>query len=541
MSRSPATYVVQLTQFSGVEVNAHLVLDKQPTRQDIKLKTLSNYVQQHPSGWKKRLELAELLYSMGHWQEAVQEYRQVLQRQPHLMQVRLQLGKILQLMGRQADAIAVYQSALFLSPNMATQNHLNGLIEVCRCCPQQAVRLFESAASLEPNNPAHWYALGQVHLEAESPVAALRSFDAILSRNPDDIVALSWSYDPLLAVGNFQEAQRRLEQALKLAPNDCRTLERLATHRCYQGLVWGEEGKQTRQLIRAALRLAPDSANAHQVLSLYHLHRGEWEKGVAVLLQFAQQHPQSPGGWYHYAWCLFHTGYFQGAADAILKAYRLYQNDCEIYRALCEILPAAGRLGELHQVAIQSTTPPSPHCPLSSASLVEEMLDRFPQRWSVWVSAGRVLVEGFKDLERGCRVSATGVQLQPQLADAWFRHGRVLALAGRHREAVEALNHGWQWLPQQGDYMRSVPAALWLGESYQALGDEARSRKWWEEGYQRAQAMLEFNLATAYYWQGKTLSALGDMTGAKRAYRSALSQHLPYPACEEVKEALKHL
>jgi len=89
--------------------------------------------------------------------------------------------------------------------------------------------------------------------------------------------------------------------------------------------------------------------------------------------------------------------------------------------------------------------------------------------------------------------------------------------------------------------MRSVPAALWLGESYQALGDEARSRKWWEEGCQRAQVMLEFNLATAYYWQGKTLSALGDMTGAKRAYRSALSQHLPYPACEEVKEALKHL
>jgi tetratricopeptide (TPR) repeat protein len=378
-------------------------------------------------------------------------------------------------------------------------------------------------------------------LEAESPVAALRSFDAILLRNPDDIVALSWSYDPLLAVGNVQEAQRRLEQALKLAPNDCRTLERLATHRCYQGLVWGEEGKQTRQLIRSVLRLAPDSANAHQVLSLYHLRRGEWEKGVAVLLQFAQQHPHSPGGWYHYAWCLFQTGKFQAAANAILKAYRLYQNDCEIYRALCEILPAAGRLDELHQVAIKSTTPPLPHLPLSPASLLDEMLDRFPQRWSVWVSAGRVLVESFRDIERGCRVSATGVQLQPQLADAWFRHGRVLALAGRHREAVEAIEQGWQRLPQQGDYMRSVPAALWLGESYQALGDEARSRKWWEEGCQRAQVMLEFNLATAYYWQGKTLSALGDMTGAKRAYRSALSQHLPYPACEEVKEALKHL
>ena len=58
MSRNTTFRVVSLTQSSGVELNAYLVGDSKPTRQEQKLKTLSEYVQQYPSGWKKRLELA---------------------------------------------------------------------------------------------------------------------------------------------------------------------------------------------------------------------------------------------------------------------------------------------------------------------------------------------------------------------------------------------------------------------------------------------------------------------------------------------------
>ncbi len=64
MSRITATPLVQLAMPSGVEMNAYLVLDEKPTRQQMKLNTVSQYVQKHPTGWKKRLELAELLYTM---------------------------------------------------------------------------------------------------------------------------------------------------------------------------------------------------------------------------------------------------------------------------------------------------------------------------------------------------------------------------------------------------------------------------------------------------------------------------------------------
>ena len=412
-------------------MNVHLVLDHKPTRTNQKLKTFSNYLQQYPSGWKKRLELAHLLYQMGRWQEAVEEYGKVLQREPCLMEVRLQMGKIFHLMGKDTEAIAVYEEALSLCHNTATKHHLKGLIELYRHRPMAAVKLFQSAADLEPSNPAHYHAMGQVYQEIESPLAALQAFDAALSLNPHDVVAASQSYEPLLAVGKFKQARQRLEQVLKLCPNDCPTLQQLATHRCLQGLVTGEEGKQTKGLIKTALALAPHSATSHQVFSLYHLCRGKWDKAIRT--------------------------------------------------------------------------------------------------------AGRVLVEHYQDGEQGCRVSAHAVELQPNLPEAWFLHGRVLALAGRHGEATDALERGWQTHPLLPS------AAVWLGESYQALGHESKSRKWWQEAWDRAQALMEFNPTTAYYWQGRALLALGDVRGARKAYRSALSGQLLYPARGEVKEAMPDL
>jgi tetratricopeptide (TPR) repeat protein len=168
------------------------------------------------------------------------------------------------------------------------------------------------------------------------------------------------------------------------------------------------------------------------------------------------------------------------------------------------------------------------------------MLKRFPERWSVWATAGRVLVEHFQEIERGCQVSEQGTQLQPQLADAWFRHGRVLALAGKHQEAVETLEKGWRFLPA-GGYLQSVPAAVWLGESYQVLRDVGASKGWWEAACEGCQELRALNPAAADYWLGRALLGLGDKSGARRAYKSALSQQLLYPARGEVEKILQRL
>jgi len=502
-------------------MNACLVLESKPARQEQKLITLRKYVQKYPQGWKKRLELANLLYQMGNWQQAVAEYHQTIEQQPHLIDVRLQLGKILQLMGRQPEAIAIYEQALSLSENQGTQHHINGLMAVCWGESQKAIIAFNLAASLEPAKVAHWLALAQVHQQTENPLGVLSACEQVFSINPDDVVALIYSYDALLAWGDLPAASERLSRLIALAGEDLRVRQRQIEQRLQMRLVSGKEGKLTKKMIASALQQAPHGAAARNSLAYYHILRGDWAQGGSALAEFTAEHPHYPYSWYFYGRCLFETGEYQRAAEMMGKAYHLYPDDCAIHRAWCEILPAVNQLNELRPV-------------------LEEMLRRFPERWSVWAKAGRVLVEHFQEVEWGCRVSEQGTKLQPQLADAWLRHGRVLALAGKHQEAVEVLAKGRELLPI-GGYLQLVPGLVWLGESYRALGDAGASRGCWEAAAEGCRELRGFNPSAADYWLGRALAGLGDRLGAIRAYQSALSQQLLYPAHGEVEKIIQRL
>ncbi|TRU87226.1 MAG: tetratricopeptide repeat protein [Microcystis novacekii Mn_MB_F_20050700_S1] len=516
------TSLVHFTLFSGLEINAQILTEEKSARQSEKLISLSKYVQKYPQGWKKRLELANLLYQTGNWQQAVTEYGQVIERQPQLIEVRLKLAKILQLMGLKKEAKEAYEKALFLSENEANQHHIKGLIAFCVDENDEAIIALNLATNLEPDKAVHWLALAQIYQVGENPLGTLSASKQILSINPDDIVALLNSYDALAEVGDIQAARETLNRLIELAGDDFGVLQRQIEQRCQMRLVSGEEGKQTKKMITSLLRLTPDGVGAYNALAYYHILRGDWRQGVEVLANFTAEHPQHPYSWYFYGRCLSNTGDYQKAVQMIEKAYRLYPDDCEIYRGLCEILPLAN----------------SPL--MKEQTIVEEMLQRFPQRWSIWATAGRVLVEHFQEIERGCQLSQQGIELQPELADAWFRHGRVLALAGKHREAVETYLKGWTLVPV-GGYLLSAPAAVWLGESYKAIKDTKTSQAWWKAAVEQCQELRTFNPAAANYWLGRALLGLGDKLGAMEAYQRALSQQLLYPIRGEVEKSARRL
>ena len=429
------TSLVQLTQPSGIKMNAQLFIEEKSARQQQKVITLNKYIEKYPQGWEKRLELADLLFEIGNWQQAVIEYNQVIEQQPQLLDVHLKLGKILQLMGQKKEACKAYDTALFLAKNPGTQYHIKGLIAVCEGDNEKALTAFNLATNLEPDQVFHRLALSQVYQNVENPLGMLRSLEPVLVINPDDVLSLIYSYDALMAVGDIQTAKERFNSLIDLAGDDFRVIQRQIDQRLLARMVSAEEGKITKKMITSLLGTVPHSVEVHKSLAYYHILRGDWAQGVEVLAKFTTESPNHPYGWYYYGWCLFHTGKYQQGAEMMGKAYDLYPQDREIYRGLCEILPLA------------------PHSEKSKtilASIVEEMLTRFPECWSIWTTAGRVLVEHFPEIERGCQVSERGTKLQPGLADTWLRHGQVLILARKHREAVEALKKAWELLPDGG-------------------------------------------------------------------------------------------
>lgn len=423
MSRNTFPYLVPVSFGKGTALNAQLVLDQKPTRQQQKLKTLTKYVQTYPSGWKKRFERAKLLYQMGQWQQAMDELAHVVERQPQAIEARLLLGHLWHLTRKDEEAISLYEQTLTWVRDDATRYHITGLIAQCQGRLQAALNSFERAALKDPGNCAHWLLLGQTQLSLENPLAAQRSFDVILSLKPDDVTALIYGYDALLQLDQLETAEQRLKRAYKKAPDDFRVLLRLASRRCQQRLVSDQDGKTTLKFIRTLLRLVPQSAEAHHILACYHVFRGERIQGEAVMQRFIEQHPNYPHGWYFYSRVLFHLGQVQQAADAIARCYEKGGDDREIYRTLCEILPAADRLETLRPI-------------------LPEMLAAFPLSWSLWTTAGQVLVEQFNDPELGITYSAKATELAPDQAAAWFAHGQVLMLTGQHAQATEVLEQG---------------------------------------------------------------------------------------------------
>ena len=491
MSRKFNSCLVQLSPCSGMDINVYLALNKKPARQEQKLKTLEKYIRKYSSGWKKRLELADLLYEMGHWPEAVSEYDRVIKAQPQLIQPRIQLGKILQLINRKEEAITIYQSAVVLAKLEATKQHLVGLIESCRANTKGAISAFKSAVVLEPQNLAHQLALGQIQMDAAYPTEALSTFKNILSLDPNNFMALIYSHDLLLTLGYLPEAERHLNRAVEIAPQDIQTLKRVITNRCRKRLVFNIEGKQTKKLIDSLLKQASSSAEAHNLLARYYILRGEKKEGTKILEQFSEEQSNNPQIWYYYSRCLLEIGNHEMAAAAILKAYDLFSSrgrpcEQEIYRALCEILPATGRLDK-------------------TRSIIAEMLEHFPDSWSLWVTAGRVLVKHFKQIDIGCRYSRRATKLQPRLAEAWFCYGKVLSLAEKYKDAIAALTQGWQLLPPENKDFKSVAAAVWLGESYQELGSNQTSREWLTIAYQQGAELIDFDPVSANYWQDRAL------------------------------------
>jgi RNA polymerase sigma factor (sigma-70 family) len=508
-----ATCTFRLRLANGVEQHLYLMLDRKPVRQQQKVNSLRTYVQKHPEGWKKHRDLADLLYAMGQWHEALATYRKVLRKQPDNLAVWLRLGHMLHTLNCDEQAIEAYAQARSQARREATQRHIEGLTAGCRRHDATAVQALQAAAALEADNPMHQRVLGLVHLQAARPVEALDAFDMVLRHHPDDLAALTYSYEALHAIGRNAEAYRRTARAVAIDPNHVLALTRLACHLSTvgQGSDAAASPTESLKLLRHALKLAPDAPEVHASLAHDYMVRGEWAQARAVLRRYTADHPQSPSGWYYSAQGHARSGHLETAATAIRQAYRLAPHDAQIVQATAAIWLDAHNGPELRP-------------------LIQKIRQDFVDDWRLQTTAGYVLIQTDGDVEDACAMSARGPQLQPRLPQAWFRHGRVLALAGRHEAAVAAFQHGWNWLPEQDGYRQATPAALWLGDCYRALGDNTSARAWWALSYHAALQLSSDHAALSHYWQGKAGLALGHSEQAQQAFQTALHQHLFYPA-----------
>lgn len=521
-AQTVALRLVKVVLDSGIERSFYLHLDHKPRKLSLRIKSVTRYTSDHPSGWKKRLELAQLLYEAGQWKRAIEEYRRVLEKQPQLLNVYLELGNLLDLMDDESDSIENYQKALAVAREPATHHRVRGLLELRQGNYHRAIAQFQEATRLEPDDLLHWRHLAFVYLMEDSTLEALGCFEQVLSLNANDSASLTHLPYLLRDLGRTSEAEQYLDRALQQCPENVLSVKYLVDLRCRRRSVFGREGKRTLGLIQRTLRLAECSPEIQESLCSYHLARGEWSEGIEVLRAFTKAHPASPEGWAYYARALFQTGDVEAATEAIRRGYRLDAHAWQTNAVACEIFGWQG---------------PSPFLRL----LLERMLERFPQRWSAWARAALAWLTGLKDAERAIAISSRAPHLQPRLAAAWFQHARVLTLAGRYHEAIVSAEVGWQQLPEEDDGSQAIPAAIALAENYvfiRALGNE---QVWIAEAARRLNAFIDLNPAEGNYWEGKLLELTGERRAAVQSYGIALEHSLFYPLRHDAEKAIARL
>jgi RNA polymerase sigma factor (sigma-70 family) len=518
-STYPGSHLVQLRLPSGIEKSILVFFEGNPYRQGGGMQRLRDYVKRYPGGWKKRLELAKLQYALGNWDQAEEEFLQVLKKRPHSLEAWLYLAGML--MGREQEekAAATLEAALPFARKEATRHHIAGMIELCRNRFEKALAAFKLASTLEKNNGAHRQKIALAYLLADRPLEAREAFTSTLNLNPYDLLSLTHSRDCLVTLGQLAKAEEYMNRALEIYPHDILALALNVHQRCRRGLTRYEDGTITRRLVRKMKALAPQAVEVYESQAIYHFYRGEFRKGLELLAGFTRQRVNSPYGWYYYGCWLYRSGFYPEAAQAVLKAYDGYKKNPRMNDKICEILAQAGLTNQLKDI-------------------IREMLHRYPDHWSTCSSAALALVTLPGESQRACELSARAVEIQPRLPQSYFRRGRVLGMSGKPGEAIDTLLKGWELLAEDDAGLQSAPAAWLLAQNYKTLGHDVQAGTWREETIARAEKLKKFFPAEAYYWEGNALYESENFSAATRALQKSLSLQLFYPLRRKAKSIL---
>jgi cytochrome c-type biogenesis protein CcmH/NrfG len=84
---------------------------------DVQVQALHERISREPSNARVQIDLGNLLYDGGRYQEAIGHYRKALKLDPKNVSVSTDLGTALWYTGRADDALAQFQKSLAIDPN----------------------------------------------------------------------------------------------------------------------------------------------------------------------------------------------------------------------------------------------------------------------------------------------------------------------------------------------------------------------------------------------------------------------------------------
>ena len=181
----------------------------------------------NPDCWMAQNNLGSLFTDTGRFDEAIENYRKVIQINPNSAIPLYSLGVALAAQGRFDEAIENYRKAIQINPNYFDALNNLGIALTDKGRIDEAIENFHQAIQINPNNPKVLNNLG-VALAAQGRFdEAIENYYKAVQLNPYYPKALNNLGVALAARKQFDEAITNYRKAIQLNPDSSEALDNL--------------------------------------------------------------------------------------------------------------------------------------------------------------------------------------------------------------------------------------------------------------------------------------------------------------------------
>ena len=197
----------------------------------------------------------------GRFAEAVDDYRQLVERDKNDPLARIALGSALAETGDLKGAIEQYTQALNLAPNNETAHYNLGLVLIENKSEEEAIQQFQVAIELNPQFELAHFQLANLLMRGGQYDEAARQYRAVVNVESTHEFARLMEAMALVRLRRYSEAKARLEEGLAALPDSIDLAEALARllAACPEPSV--RDGHRSLELIQKILKAQnpPDS------------------------------------------------------------------------------------------------------------------------------------------------------------------------------------------------------------------------------------------------------------------------------------------
>jgi protein O-mannosyl-transferase len=236
--------------------------------------------------------LGSAFLQQGRLDEAIAQYRKALAIKPDSAETHYNLGNALFQQGRTDEATAQYQEALAIKPDsaMAHYNFANALLQQGRL--DEAMAHYQKALAIKPDYAEAYNNLGNVFVQQGRMDEAIAHFQKALALKPNYADAHNNLGSAFFQQGRMDEAIAHYQKALAIKPGDADVHDHLGNTLVMQGRV-----AEALLHYQKALAIKPDDADVLNKLAweLATNPQASLRNGIQAV-ELAQRANQLTGG-----------------------------------------------------------------------------------------------------------------------------------------------------------------------------------------------------------------------------------------------------